>query len=622
MMTLAHNLQGKISAAPKWLRFFWSAEFIAVAGVLVYLFQAVGYAHTTISDLDEGAYLLKGWLFATGEYRPFDPGISTNKTPLAFLIPGYVQLLFGPGLRTGRYFAIVLGVLALVGVWWTARRLSSKWLAVGAVWVVALSSPIIKVYSMGVTQVMIAFMLAWTLAFLLGEDRPWWQLMLSGILAGTMMMVRQNMMPVLPFLALYAFVQHRWRGFWYVLPGFAVTAWLFYVYWPDILQLWTWVPLLTIPSEYLYQGGGSSIWKPDISTLSRISSVFQSVRVHFFALFGSLMFIFLWQGRRKWESDTKFLAAITLFALFAGLLYMHAMASIGEDYCVFCFMNYIAFFNTAGILLIVISAPYWNLQMPRNGQVLVVGLSLAIFTGMGFSAFEDIGNFALGLPAFRIRDQQILPSLITWRDVLIYGFDLNLNNARKVASTLVGLSAGVGITAAIYWVWRRQAWHWARITSFGTFFVSALLIIGGVASPLLAGSYTNRDCDVDVITSNELIANHLQGIIPAGSSIYWDGGLSAIPLVYLSNMTIYPAQINSAYSFKSGGDTQDVQRFGLWNEELRTEWKATSDFIIVEESRYQNWQQFLTPAEFDEYLPTPVGTSCVEETRLRIFKRK
>lgn len=621
-MPLVNYFQNKISAAPKGLRFLWSAEFTAFLGVLIYLLQAIVYAHTTISDLDEGAYLLKGWLFATGEYRPFDPGISTNKTPLAFLIPGYVQLLFGPGLRTGRYFAIFLGILALVGVWWTARRLSSNWLAAGAVWVVALSSPIIKVYSMGVTQVIIAFMLAWTLAFLLGEDRPWWQLMLSGILAGTMMMVRQNMMPVLPFLALYAFVQHRWRGFWYVLPGFAVTVWLFYIYWPDILQLWTWVPLLTIPSEYLYQGGGSSIWKPDISFLSRISSVFQSVRVHFFALFGSLMFFFLWQGRGKWESDTKFLAAMTLFALFGGLLFMHAMAAIGEDYCVFCFMNYIAFFNTAGILLVVISARYWKLKMPWLAQALVVGLSLVIFAGMGFSAFEDIGNFALALPAFRIRDQQILPSLISWRDVFIYGFDLSLNNARKAASTLFGLAAGVGITVLLYWAWRRQAWHWASITSFGTFFVSVLLVIGGVAAPLLGGSYTNRDCDVDVIVSNELIADHLQGIIPAGSSIYWDGGLSAIPLVHLSDMTIYPAQINSAYSFKSGGDTQEAQRFGLWNEELRNKWKTTSDFIIVEEARYQNWQQYLTPAEFDEYLPTPVGTSCVEETRLRIFKRK
>jgi len=62
----------------------WTADAVALIGLAVYFAQAVIFAHTTVSNLDEGAYLLKGFLFATGEYRPFDPGISTNKAPLAF----------------------------------------------------------------------------------------------------------------------------------------------------------------------------------------------------------------------------------------------------------------------------------------------------------------------------------------------------------------------------------------------------------------------------------------------------------------------------------------------------------------------------------------------------------
>ncbi|MDP1544933.1 MAG: glycosyltransferase family 39 protein [Anaerolineales bacterium] len=620
-MSLVAYFRNKISAAPGGWKFLWSADFLAFLGVLIYLLQAIAYAHTTISDLDEGGYLLKGWLFALGKYRPFDPGISTNKGPLAFLIPGYAQLLFGAGLRTGRYLAVVLGALAIVGVWLTSKRLGNQWLAAGAVWVFALNLPVIKVYSVAVTQSTIAFMLAWTLVLLLDEKRPPWQLFISGILAGAMMMVRQNMMPVLPLLCIYALVQYRWRGLWFVLPGLAVTGWFFYIYWPDILQLWTWIPFVTISSEVIYQGGGMPAWQPVITTATRMLSVFQSIRLHFVTLVGSLMVVFLWQRRSKWESDAKLLAAITLFALFWGLVFMHAMAAIGLDYCVFCLKNYIAFFNIAGILLIVVSAGSWNWHIPRFAQISVVILGLAAFAVVGFSAFEDIGNFALTLPALRIRDQQILPSLITWRDVLVYGFDLNLNSAKKAASLLLGTAMGMIITGAAYSVWR-WAWRSPYKSSFGSFFVSVILIVGGVAAPVLGGSYGNRDCNLDVLASSELIGEHLQGIIPAGSSVYWDGGLSATPLLYLSGVTIYPAQINSAYSFKSGGDTQEARRFGLWNEELRAEWKATADFIIVEEARYQNWQQYLSPAEFDEYLSTPVGTSCVEETRLRIFKRK
>lgn len=621
-MQLVNYLENRISFAPKLLRLFGSADFVAFLGVLIYFVQAVGYAHTTISDLDEGAYLLKGWLFATGEYHPFDPGISTNKAPLAFLMPGYVQLLFGPGLRTGRYFAVFLGVLMLVGTWLAAKRLSNKWLAAGAIWVLALNSPIIKIYSMGVTQVMIAFMMAWMLAFLLGEERPWWQLLLSGILAGGMMMVRQNMMPVLPFLSLYALLQHRWKGFlWYIMPGFAMTGLIFYVYWPGIVQLWTWVPFINIPPEYVYQGGGVSIWTPEISASTRLLSAFQSMRVHFFVMYGSLLTLFFWKRFREWESSMKFLLVLTLSVLFCGLLFMHAMAAIGEDYCVFCFKNYIAFFNVAAVLLVVISVKSWNLNPPRLVQILLIGLTFVMFAGMGFSAFEDVGDFSLSLPAFRIRESQILPSLITWRDILIYGFELNLNSAKKVASTLFGMAIGLSILITTYWVWKRMWSSYARM-SFGAFFSSIVLIVGSLSAPILGGGYTTRDCELDIIASSELIGEYLQDIIPAGSSVYWDGGLSAIPLVYLSGVTIYPAQINSAYSFMSGGDTDEVHRFGFWNEELKAEWMNTSDFIIVEEVRYPGWREFLTPSEFDEYPSTPVGTSCIEGTRLRIFKRK
>jgi hypothetical protein len=121
---------------------------------------------------------------------------------------------------------------------------------------------------------------------------------------------------------------------------------------------------------------------------------------------------------------------------------------------------------------------------------------------------------------------------------------------------------------------------------------------------------------------NEQIGAHLRGIIPQGSSVYWDGGLSAAPLLYLPGVKIYPAQINSAYSFISNGDTDELYRFGLWNEEMSNEWKAAADFFIIEDKRYAAWQEFFTPQLFDEFVRSPVGTSCLKESTLRIFHRK
>lgn len=87
----------------------WYANLLSLLGGLVYLIQSWMYAKMQTSLLDEGAYLYKGYLFAIGKYWPYQEyGPWTNHMPLSFLIPGYVQTVFGPGLRTGRYLAVFL----------------------------------------------------------------------------------------------------------------------------------------------------------------------------------------------------------------------------------------------------------------------------------------------------------------------------------------------------------------------------------------------------------------------------------------------------------------------------------------------------------------------------------
>jgi hypothetical protein len=55
---------------------------------------------------------------------------------------------------------------------------------------------------------------------------------------------------------------------------------------------------------------------------------------------------------------------------------------------------------------------------------------------------------------------------------------------------------------------------------------------------------------------------------------------------------------------------------------MDAEWRATADFLIIEDKRYSDWKEFLDPAQFDEFARSPVGTSCLEESSLRIFRRK
>jgi len=127
------------------------------------------YAFAQRAVLDEGAYLYQGYLFATGVYHPFqDYGPYMYNGPISYLILGYIQTWFGAGLRTGRYFALFLGLLMLLGVWVAAKRLGGKWGAAVAVWAIALNPAAIKIYSLAETQVLIACMLAWVLVLVLG----------------------------------------------------------------------------------------------------------------------------------------------------------------------------------------------------------------------------------------------------------------------------------------------------------------------------------------------------------------------------------------------------------------------------------------------------------------------
>jgi hypothetical protein len=137
------------------------ADLLSITGMAIHAALLWAFAHTQISVLDEGLYLYKGWLFANGRYTPFqDYGAWTNQMPLAFLIPGWVQMIFGPGLRTGRVMAVALGILALLGLWLTTRRLGGRWVAALCVAVVALNPAAARMVTMAASQGLTACILA------------------------------------------------------------------------------------------------------------------------------------------------------------------------------------------------------------------------------------------------------------------------------------------------------------------------------------------------------------------------------------------------------------------------------------------------------------------------------
>ncbi len=608
----------------------WTGYAVALLGSFLYLIQALIYAHTTIPGLDEGSYLYKGYLFVTGVYKPFEPyGPLTNKAPLAFLIPGIAEFIFGPGLRTGRYFAVFLGLLTLLGTWISARRFGGKWLAAGAVWVFALSPMIIKVQAIAASEVIIASMLAWMCVLVLGENRPMWQIITGSMLAALTILTRQNMIVVLPLLVLYIFWERGWKiGTWSMLAGGLVLLIGHAIYWPNILTIWApWLPEKLTPflNPFRLPGEAIPVWNPSIDLGNRAIAFFQGIRYHFIPVVGSIGALLLWSRPREWKSSSAMRAGLFLAVLYILLFFMHAWAAVASQYesysCVFCFTPYLAFFDPLGILLLVIViASSWN-RHPSIGLSIAAILLLVVFSGgIGFSAFENVDRSLLDFPVPRIRAGKILSGTTTLAELLSNKFALSIVVIKKYLALSLGLFAGVVIIILAFWLWQRSK-HSDHSVGFSFILVNIFLGLGLLLSPFLDIGGSRVDCTDDLIAANEEVGHHLASVIPKGSLIYWDGGLSFTPMIYVPGVRIFPPQINDGYTHRIGGDPDILYRFSHWNDELNRQWIESADVFIIESKRYSGWKNYLAPDKFEEYQRISTAPSCNEGAGLRIFHR-
>lgn len=605
----------------------WLPYVLAGVGAILYLIQAFAYAHTTVSSLDEGSYLIKGMFYLTGVYEPFEPyGPLTNKAPFAFLIPGFAEYIFGAGLRTGRYFSILLGFLTVVGTWITARRWAGIWLATLTVWIFTLSPMIIKLHARAVSEVIIACMLAWICVLALDEERPLWQIILASILSAIAVLTRQNMAPILPLFVLYVFWQHgKQKGLWAFITTTLVFLLIHAYYWPRILVIWSpWLPESLTPFLDAFRLPNESVpvWDPNIDLSNRINALFQGIRYHFIPIIGSIFAVILFPLRSDWKTVPAIRAAVFLAVSFFILVVMHGWAALASQYesysCVFCFSNYLTFFDPLGILFFVIVMPYaWNQNPNRFKKTLIILLILIIPIGIGFSLFEQTPDSFLNFPVLpRFREGQVLPDWVTFEDALKYRFDLSLQQIKRILTSFIGFITGLVIFLIAFLIWHKE-----KKANFSLTLVNSFLVIGFILSPILHLGESKRNCEVDIIRNHEKLGTYLSSIIPKDSLVYWDGGNAYTPMIYVPQAKIFPPQINDGYTFHIGGDPDVLYYFSHWNSELDNRWRAEADIFIIEDKRYVNWKDFLTPQDFQEFPQPTVSPSCNEGAELRIFQR-
>ncbi len=625
-----------MSLLQRTLRFFQDrpilADGLAVLGMLVYLNSLWTLAHNQVSVLDEGLYLFKGWLFSGGRYAPFQAyGPWTNQMPLAFLIPGWVEQAFGPGIRTGRMLAVALGVLMLPGLWLTARRLGGRWIAAGAVTALALNPAAIRMLAEATSQGLVACILAWCLWFSLGDDRKPWQLLIGGLLAGAAVMVRINLIPLLPLLALYVLWARGFRPFIWSLAGMLlVFGGLHLVYWPNILQLWAkwlpfgflkaWFPPKTIPT-----------WQPDNPAGFRIASFFLAFRYHFAALAGALASLVFWPKKDAFKPG-HFKIAVFLTCLLLAFFLLHAWAALGNEYCVFCFPTYTAFYAGAGLLLAAVTLPGWNLNPPAWRKWLGGLAFLALLAGMMYSA-EGAAETMLGslfykhllsLPVPGFRGAQL------WQ-LFANKLHLEYTYIYDRAHTWFPVFAALIIWLALFaglWALTRARKAGVSILRPGLAIGLAVALFIGLGSllapiPVLAGDYTSYDCPGDVIPGYEAAGTQLAKAIPSGSKIFW-AGYSPVSLLQIPGAQIYPPQLHGAYSFRISADDDALLKYGWWNEHLAEKWLAEADFVLAEGKNLGKNDWLMTAGHLNNFtlVTQTAPQNCQDSSAMFLYRRK
>ncbi|MEZ0394879.1 MAG: glycosyltransferase family 39 protein [Anaerolineales bacterium] len=607
----------------------------ALLGGVLFLARAWAIAHTFPPDLDEASYLLKGYLFASGVYEPFQPyGFWVNKMPLSFLIWGWVERLFGPGLRTGRYFAILLGALVALGVWLVARRFGGRWLAAASVWLLVLNPALLSLYGAAASQILVACLLTWALVLSLGERRPAWQIALGSALAGAMVLTRENMVFVLPLLLLYVFWEHGWKKGLISLASMVVVVGVgHWLYWPEILRLWaTWLPFplpaglyaspSAAPASEAVASAASAAAAESQPLVTRLHSLSVGLRIYFIPLVGGLMVLLLWPKRNAWPSQAHFRAGVFLALTFFVLTLAHAWASLMQDYCIYCFSPYLAFFSNVGLLLVIVSLSGWNRRPAWLSQGAVVLGLLAAWAAVFFSLFEQIGAALLRLPVPRLREGRVLAGGATLWDILANKFHVEYEAARMYTPPVIGLLIGVLLTLVLFVAYRRSA-RWRNSGRFGYFVVCAFLALGFASTPVVNALPPSLVCSADVLRSYERLGELLATVAPPGTPVYIDGRVAAMPLLYAPGVVLLPPQVNDRYNYQVGGDPDRLLRDGYWNEAIALQWREQAEVFVIAENRYHDWNdEYIAPQHLVQ-LQVPLEVyACPAEDRLYLFYRK
>ena len=602
-------------------------RFLTLLSSIFLVVRCFDYANILPARIDESLFLYKGYLFAKGIYKPFQPyGLWTNKNPFSFLIPGWIEAIFGAGLRTGRIFSIILGLLTVLALWLIIKKFTNEWFALFAVAAMALNPFYAWTFSQFISQSLVVFLLAWMLVFTLGKSKPTWQIIVGTLLSVLVVQVRQNMLPIIPLLIFYVYWEDGKRaGNISLIVGLVSFIGFTALYWPDIIRNY----LAVIPSfmqsfalRIINLPDSTLVVSNDVSAIERLTSFTQGLRTHFSEILG-LFIAGIWIFMPTNKKKTIFKSIVFLTVLFLILFLAHLWASIFKNFCVYCFSNYLAFFGILGIILLAVCLYQFKERISPFWLVAGMIFLLLLCTSVGFSINQDTGHALMELEIPRIKNLTLENGTIELWTMLHNKFGLTYDQLEIIIPTAIGFLCGLfflGISA-VFLKFQKKGFSFLVIAIF------VFAILGSAATfPLNEQQYGGaalQTCFGNSIENYEEIGTYLYSQIKPNSKVWWWGLSGQIVLSYIKDIQIYPPQLNYMFNYISGGTSDRLYELGYWNEELALQWLSEADYAVVENTEFSgDVVKWLNAEQFDELPHTISINQCNPTEYYRIFRRK
>jgi len=596
--------------------------FLLISAVIFFLNNSINGMFTSPSIMDEGAYSIKGYLFAIGEYFPYkDYGPWTNKMPLSFMIPGWIQQFFGPSLISIRVAALVMQVFIFGNLFILGKRFFGYFGAVIAVSLFAFNPDLPSFYSQGNTQIVSAFLISLILVLTVGKERRPISLLAGNFIAGILILARENMAPFVVFLDLYLIWEHGWKK---ALPSIFTGAGVFILghiyYWPGILKIWAkWMPEEITPflDEFRKKSGGKLMWNRDgrnTDLLTSLGSLTQGISSNIVNMLAAFALPWLVKPWRELSKNGLFKSYLFLLTSTIFLTIIHATVTLNDGTCVYCFSSYLSFFTPISITLLIISIRILEDKPSKINIVIYISLIGVFFVSKWFESRQAL-RWLTQIKITSIHNQSGFQFL---SDVIQQNFRIDYESSKIL----------VPITAGIFaFVLSLLILHWLKIRFTSPFLSSRFLPHGLLAFGTLLPIITNLGffyskpaaCKSNIPSDYAAATRTVDALIADDLKVYWLGESTAI-LLGLDNQ-FYPQQFNEGFSFKVGSIDDLAAQYGFWNENLAKLWSEETDYMLIEENKMNN--PILLNVDFSHFQEigqTPLVNGCDPSSYYHVYK--